>query len=208
MAVRRWLGDTLLNAGLITRQQLDEALAIQNSTGQKLGQALVSLGYLSDNALLQTLCADAGIPYLNEAELQPQPDAVALIPAELARQHSVVPLKLESRHLVIAMADPFDLLSIRSLTRAAGRSVRVVGAQREAVLKAINVVYAGSAAAAAVAATTAARVAAMGGAAPSHAPPRLELARGDSRPAARAGWPAPPQGMSEDPANAASSVDD
>ena len=78
MAVRRWLGDTLLNAGLVTRQQLDEALAIQNSTGQKLGQALVSLGYLSDNALLQTLCADAGIPYLNESELKPEADAVGL----------------------------------------------------------------------------------------------------------------------------------
>jgi hypothetical protein len=62
MAVRRWLGDTLLNAGLVTRQQLDEALAVQNTTGQKLGQTLVSLGYISDTALLQTLCADAGIP--------------------------------------------------------------------------------------------------------------------------------------------------
>ena len=205
MAVRRWLGDTLLNAGLVTRQQLDEALAIQNSTGQKLGQALVALGYLSDNALLQTLCADAGIPYLAESELQPQPDAVALIPAELARQHSVVPLKLESRHLVIAMADPFDLLSIRSLTRAAGRSIRVVGAQREVVLNAINAAYVGAAGATGVAT---ARVAAGGGAmaAPS-APPRLELARGDSRPAARPGWPAQQSG-SEDPANAASSVDD
>jgi len=69
MAVRRWLGDTLLNAGLVTRQQLDEALAVQNTSGQKLGQALVSLGYLTDAALLQTLCADAGIPYLTDGEL-------------------------------------------------------------------------------------------------------------------------------------------
>lgn len=141
MAVRRWLGDTLLNAGLVTRQQLDEALAVQNTTGQKLGQTLVSLGYLTDASLLQTLCADAGIPYLTDDELQPQPDAASLIPLELARTNAVVPLKLESRHLVIAMADPFDLLTIRSLTRAAGRSVRVVGAQREAVLRAIELVY-------------------------------------------------------------------
>ncbi|MGH7636449.1 MAG: GspE/PulE family protein [Gemmatimonadaceae bacterium] len=141
MAVRRWLGDTLLNAGLVTRQQLDEALAVQNTTGQKLGQTLVSLGYLTDASLLQTLCADAGIPYLTDDELQPQTDAASLIPLELARANAVVPIKLESRHLVIAMADPFDLLTIRSLTRAAGRSVRVVGAQREAVLRAIELVY-------------------------------------------------------------------
>lgn len=204
MAVRRWLGDTLLNAGLVTRQQLDEALAVQTSTGQKLGQALVSLGYLSDNALLQTLCADAGIPYLDESELQPQPDAVALIPAELARQHSVVPLRVESRHLVIAMVDPFDLLSIRSLTRAAGRSIRVVGAQRDVVMRAINAAYVGSASAAGAAN---ARVAAVGGA-PAPAPPKLELARGDARPVARPGWPAPPASTGEDTGNAASAVDD
>src|SRR5688572_18016211 len=178
MAVRRWLGDTLLNAGLVTRQQLDEALAIQNSTGQKLGQALVSLGYLSDNALLQTLCVDAGIPYLNETELQPQPDAVALIPAELARQHSVVPLKLESRHLVIAMADPFDLLSIRSLTRAAGRSVRVVGAQRDAVFRAIDEAYGGAVMAASVGSPALAVGGAGAAVVDGHSPPKLELARG------------------------------
>ena len=91
MAVRRWLGDTLMNAGLVSRQQLDEALAVQNTTGQKLGQTLVSLGYLTDAALLQTLCADAGIPFLSDAEIQPEPAAVALIPVELARSHAVMP---------------------------------------------------------------------------------------------------------------------
>jgi type IV pilus assembly protein PilB len=206
MAVRRWLGDTLLNAGLVTRQQLDEALAVQNTTGQKLGQTLVSLGYISDTALLQTLCADAGIPFLNDDEIKPQPDAIALIPLELARTHVVVPLRLESRHLVIAMSDPFDLLSIRALTRAAGRSVRVVGAQRESVLRAIDVAYVGAARAAA-SATIGAR-AAMGGGATNATPalgmpsvsPRLELSRSESAGGARAtgrqGWPVSSSGTS------------
>ena len=197
MAVRRWLGDTLLNAGLVTRQQLDEALAVQNTTGQKLGQTLVSLGYVSDTALLQTLCADAGIPFLTDDEIKPQPDALGLIPLELARSHVVVPLRLESRHLVIAMSDPFDLLTIRALTRAAGRSVRVVGAQRESVLRAIDVAYVGVASAAASAIN--ARVA-MGASSATPAigipsvPPRLELSRSEpagARSAPRPGWPAP-----------------
>lgn len=210
MAVRRWLGDTLLNAGLVTRQQLDEALAVQNTTGQKLGQTLVSLGYLTDASLLQTLCADAGIPYLTDDELQPQPDAASLIPLDLARTNAVVPLKLESRHLVIAMADPFDLLTIRSLTRAAGRSVRVVGAQREAVLRAIEWAY-NAAQARPAAATEGAQMRMAVGAAPSPIPapasmpaapgashgstaaptaPRLELSRGadSARTTGRPGW--------------------
>lgn len=235
MAVRRWLGDTLLNAGLVTRQQLDEALAVQNTSGQKLGQTLVSLGYLTDAALLQTLCADAGIPYLTDDELQPQSDAATLIPIELARTHGVVPLKLESRHLVVAMSDPFDLLTIRSLTRAAGRSVRVVGAQREAVLRAIEKLYVVGGGSATVARPSGAvhqgthvRMAMGGGSAAVAAPtpaapgashpaptpgaaPRLELSRGlDARAAGRSGW-ANANATSTpvaDEGNAASVVDD
>jgi type IV pilus assembly protein PilB len=141
MAGRRWLGDTLVNAGLVTRAQLDEALTIQSSTGQKLGQVLVSLGHLTDAALLETLCADAGIPFLSEAEVKPEPSAVDVIPLDLAREHAAIPLRIESRHLIVAMADPFDLMSIRSLTRAAGRSVRVVAAHRDSVFRAIDAAY-------------------------------------------------------------------
>ena len=196
-----------MNAGLVSRQQLDEALAVQNTTGQKLGQTLVSLGYLTDAALLQTLCADAGIPFLSDAEIQPEPAAVALIPVELARSHAVVPLKIESRHLVLAMADPFDLLTIRSLTRAAGRSVRVVGAQRDSVQRAVDKAYIGAAGAAAAAIGGSAAV--VGGS----AAPRLELARGSeaaggSRPFNRAGWPAPATTAAPDEQNAAGVVDE
>ncbi|HYC51275.1 MAG TPA: ATPase, T2SS/T4P/T4SS family [Gemmatimonadaceae bacterium] len=223
MAVRRWLGDTLLEAGLVTRQQLDEALAVQNTTGQKLGQTLVSLGYLTDASLLQTLCTDAGVPYLTDDELQPQADATALIPIELARSHVVVPLKLESRHLVIAMADPFDLLTIRALTRAAGRSVRVVGAQREAVLRAIEKVYSGAAVASRGAAVPKAAVAGASSspvpttpppASTAPPPPKLELSRGTdmgspgARTFQRPGWPAQSSAPTGDEGTAAAVVDD
>ena len=208
MAVRRWLGDTLLNAGLVNKQQLDEALAVQASTGQKLGQVLVSLGHLSETALLQTLCADAGIPFLTEAEVQPTPEALGLITPELARQHVVVPLKVESRHLVLAMADPFDLLTIRSLTRAAGRSIRVVGTQRDVVQRTIERAYATAMKGGAAVGV------AVGGAAPAMDPrtgsPKLELSRGvepQAQRPARPNWPAAARvGGGEE--NAASMVDD
>jgi type IV pilus assembly protein PilB len=223
MAVRRWLGDTLLAAGLVTRQQLDEALAVQNTTGQKLGQTLVSLGYLTDASLLETLCADAGIPFLTDDELQPAGDAAALIPIELARSHVAVPLKLESRHLVLGMADPFDLLTIRALTRAAGRSVRVVGAQREAVLRAIEKVYAANAAIASVVSakvavgaggsTQSGAGALVGGVPATAPPPKLELTRGADATTARSfnrpGWSGQQSpGPTGDEGSAAGVVDD
>jgi type IV pilus assembly protein PilB len=208
MAVRRWLGDTLLNAGLVTKQQLDESLAIQNKTGEKLGRVLVSLGYLSDADLVRTLCADAGIPYLTDAEIQPEPSALGLITPDLARTHTALPLKVESRHLVLAMADPFDLLGIRTLTRAAGRSVRVVCAERNALQHAIDVAYSS-------AARSAAAQVVGGGVAPApSASPRLELSRGTAdatpnRTQGRPGWPAPaPARMAADDQNTAATVVD
>jgi len=147
MAVRRSLGDALLSAGLVTQEQLSEALAVQNRSGEKLGNVLVQLGYISGADLLRTLCADAGIPFLADSEIQPQPEAVQLLSLELARSHATVPIKLQSRHVVLAMANPFDLVAFRSLTRATGRSVRVVGALRESVLLAIEQAYVSSGAA-------------------------------------------------------------
>jgi len=209
MAVRRWLGDTLLNAGLVTKAQLDEALAVQGKTGEKLGALLVGMGVITETDLLRTLSDAAGIPFLADLAMPPQPDAIALLPMELARTHVAVPINIDGRHVVIAMADPFDLLAIRALTRAVGRSVRVVGTSRDVVQRAIDLAYATSAAA------TGAMVAAGGGAAPTLATgPRLSIARTEvtapaGRGAGRPGWPTTgPWRIGDDPNSAASVVND
>ena len=210
MAVRRWLGDTLLNAGLVTKAQLDEALAIQAKSGDKLGSVLVDLGVITETDLLRTLSDAAGIPFLAELEAPPQPDAIALLSPELARTHVAIPINIDGRHVVIAMADPFDLLAIRALTRAIGRSVRVVGTSRNIVLRAIDLSYASSAAA-----SGGAMVASGGSAAPTLAsPPRLGVTRGEaatggSRGVGRPGWPTTgPWRIGDDPNSAASLVND
>lgn len=210
MAVRRWLGDTLLDAGLLTKPQLDEALAIQRKTGDKLGAVLVDLGMISETDLLRTLSDAAGIPFLADLASAPQPDAVALLPVDLARTHLAVPVNIDGRHVVVAMADPFDLLAIRALTRAVGRSVRVVGTPRDVVLRAIEQAYAASAVA-----ESGAMVASGGSAAPTMASvPKLGIARGEAatpgaRGVGRPGWPTTgPWRMGEDPGSAASVVSD
>ncbi|HEX7939499.1 MAG TPA: GspE/PulE family protein [Gemmatimonadaceae bacterium] len=207
--MRRWLGDTLLDAGLLTKPQLDEALAVQRKTGDKLGAVLVDLGMISETDLLRTLSDAAGIPFLADLASGPQPDAVALLTAELARTHLAVPVNIDGRHVVIAMADPFDLLAIRALTRAVGRSVRVVGTPRDVVLRAIDAAYSTATAGGAM-------VASGGGAAPTLATtPKLGIARGDAsapppaRGVSRPGWPTTgPWRMGEDPGSAASVVTD
>jgi type II secretory ATPase GspE/PulE/Tfp pilus assembly ATPase PilB-like protein len=207
MAVRRWLGDALLNAGLVTKAQLDEALAVQAKSGDKIGTVLVDLGIITQNDLQKTLCTAAGIPF--ESELQPEADAVALLSRELANTHTAVPVKLDGRHVILAMADPFDLLAMRALTRAIGKSVRVVGSPREVVLRSIDIAYSANAAA------QGAMVASGGATAPMPAAaPRLGISRGDTsggagRAVSRPGWPQTgPWRVGDDPNSAATLVND
>jgi type IV pilus assembly protein PilB len=128
MGLKPRLGTALINAGLITQTQLDEALALQASKGERVGQALITLGYLSDENLLRTLCTEAEIPYLSIDQLQPEPSMAAVIDEAWARREVFLPLRWEGRTLLVAMSNPFDMAAVHALERHTGRPIRVLGA--------------------------------------------------------------------------------
>src|SRR5438093_4411658 len=144
MARRIRLGESLVEAGLITPAQLDEALTRRVTTGERVGEALVGLGYITERDLLRALALDADIPFLEPRELVVQPAVASLIPASVARAQLVVPLRLEGRALLVAMANPFDVSAIRTLERSTGKHIRAVAADPEAVSRIIDSMYAAS----------------------------------------------------------------
>src|SRR5215831_11716749 len=109
MSRRIRLGESLVESGLISRAQLDEALRRGASTGERIGEALVGLGYISERDLLKTLAADADIPYLEPGELVVDPTVAANVPAVVARTQQVIPLRVEGKSLLVAMGNPFDV---------------------------------------------------------------------------------------------------
>src|SRR3569833_343247 len=123
MSRRAKLGESLIESGLITPAQLDEALKRGNTTGERLGEALVGLGYISERDLLRTLAADAAIPFLEPRELVVDPTVVGAVSSAVARAEHVVPLRVEGRSLRVAMGNPFDVGVIRSLERTTGRHI-------------------------------------------------------------------------------------
>jgi type IV pilus assembly protein PilB len=139
--MRKRLGDRLLEAGAITRPQLDEALKTQTALGGQIGKALVELGYLDEKRLLRALCEDAGIRYLSPQELKPEPSAVSAVPEKVARTHTALPLRQENGRLLIAMADPFDISAVNALERATGRPIKVVATPRETITALLDQVY-------------------------------------------------------------------
>jgi type IV pilus assembly protein PilB len=126
MSRRARLGESLLESGLITPTQLDEALKRRDESGERIGEALIALGYVSERDVMRVLAQDADVPFLEPAELIVSPDAVTLVPSVIARAQTVIPLRQEGRALVVAMANPFDLGAVRSLERATSRAIRVV----------------------------------------------------------------------------------
>jgi type IV pilus assembly protein PilB len=118
MSRRIRLGESLVEAGLISPAQLDEALARKTTSGERIGEALVALGYITERDLVRTLAKDADIPFLEANELHVDPVVVALVPAQVARGNNLMPLRADGRALVVAMGNPFDIGVIRSLERA------------------------------------------------------------------------------------------
>src|SRR4051812_36356461 len=143
MSRRIRLGESLVEAGLINPAQLDEALARKVTTGERIGEALVALGYISERDLVRTLAKDADIPFLDAGELRVDPTVVSLVPAPVARTHNLVPLRADGRSLVVAMGNPFDIGVIRSLERSSGRQIRTVTGDPALIAQLVESSYGG-----------------------------------------------------------------
>src|SRR6266849_1426534 len=107
---RKRIGDILLETGIITPQQLAEALAQQRRTRERLGRVLVDQGAASEKQVAQALAAQLDLPIVALSSTRLDPNAVKLIPEVLARKRRVVPLRLEGGQVIVAMADPQDVL--------------------------------------------------------------------------------------------------
>jgi hypothetical protein len=104
------LGEMLVDEGLITQSQLEEALRTQQQYSGKLGTNLVEHGYLSQSALAKFLSAQLGIPSVEASELESIPQEVLdVLPVAIAEEHGIVPVRIDKRELQVAMADPTDL---------------------------------------------------------------------------------------------------
>jgi chromosome segregation ATPase len=141
---KRLLGQLLVESGSITDEQLQEALEEQQSEPQmKVGDILVHKGYASEEEVSQALARQCDVEFVSLEEAEPAREATSLVNKRLAAQHRCVPLRLEGETLVLAMANPLDLIAIEDVELATRRSVRPVVATGSAIGKALSKAYAG-----------------------------------------------------------------
>src|SRR5437868_5782726 len=138
MSTRNQLGTLLLERGLVTEEQLETALEEQRQSRKSLGRVLIDGGIVSEGDLVSTLAARIGLEFVDLGDYTIDPSAVGLISDSLARRFQAVPIGWEENRLVVAMADPSNVVAIDDIRTITGAEVRTVVATRGAILEAIE----------------------------------------------------------------------
>jgi len=118
-------GMMLLEEGLVTRHDLERAQERQAETGETLSRVLVSEEMVGESDLVRVLARHVGVEFVDLAEIAIDPAAAALIPETLARRHTVIPIGFEGERLVVALADPGNVLVVDDIRAISGLSVIV-----------------------------------------------------------------------------------
>jgi type II secretory ATPase GspE/PulE/Tfp pilus assembly ATPase PilB-like protein len=135
------LGEVLIQGRVISQEQLDVALKEQARLKEPLGQVLVRMNFVTDEAMRQALATQLNIPFLDLNKVSIDRTLARVINANYARRHFVVPISEVGQVLTIAMDDPTNQPLVEELVRTTGRVVTVVTASREAIKRAFDRVY-------------------------------------------------------------------
>ncbi len=118
---RPQLGSILLREELLTREQLERALAEKEATGHRLGEIVVAHGWVSSAAVAQALAEQHGLEYVDLAKTHLEPAAANLLPEKFARRYDALPIHFAGEDIVLAVSDPTRRRSSRP-TRAPSRT--------------------------------------------------------------------------------------
>jgi len=135
------LGQLLLDSGIITSKQLEEALAMQSKDGGRLGFHLVGINAISEQDLNQYLARQQSIEAIDLDDITIHSDVLSLIPSEIAWRYEVIPLERDGRTLVVAMTDPHNLFAIDDLRFSLGMEVEPHICASSMVKRAISKFY-------------------------------------------------------------------
>lgn len=121
---RKMLGELLVEAGVITKMQLQEALAEQARTGDRLGAILRDRGYVSKQDLGKMLELQRGVPYVSLNSVAIDERLVRSLPERVIMEHKVVPIAIAQGQIDLAMVDPSDIMAIDTVSKYLGGRVR------------------------------------------------------------------------------------
>jgi type IV pilus assembly protein PilB len=133
------LGDRLLQAGVISDNQLKLALKEQKRTHEPLGRILINLGFITENTLARTLADQMGISFISLRSVEFDMELVKSVPPDLARKHLFIPIqKALDGTLTVAMANPANVISVDAIQEFLRTHVAIVAAPESEISSAIS----------------------------------------------------------------------
>jgi type IV pilus assembly protein PilB len=139
---RRYLGEMLCEQGVISRDQLDEVLAIQKKEkGARIGRLLLDLGYVTEVQICEVVAEQLRIPAADLVAIDIPPEVLALVTRELATKYACLPWFVEGRELYLIMADPTNVAAADAIAFSTGLKVKPVVAPESEILLAMQRFY-------------------------------------------------------------------
>ena len=144
------LGDILIAAGLITEEQLEEALAKQKGSGKRLGTVLQDEGYITELEMIEALQMQLGIEFIDLNKINIPTELAQVVPANIAKQYQVVPVRIIRDELYLAMADPLNFYALEEVRKTTHKKIVPMIAMSNAIDRSIQILYGNEGAAKAI----------------------------------------------------------
>ena len=130
--------DILIKKGILGPDQIAEARALQQQTGAKLQDAIVKLGYATQEDIMNAIAEHSGLKSVNLTDMTIPPAIIELVPESVARENVVIPLSQDEGMLQIVMSDPSDFETVTKLQFILNKDIQPVLAPKEQIIAAIN----------------------------------------------------------------------
>ncbi|MDN5293149.1 MAG: type pilus assembly protein PilB [Eubacteriales bacterium] len=138
---KKMLGELLVEAGVISEQQLKMALDRQKLTGERLGKILIEKNYVSEQTILDVLEKQLGVKQVSLFDRPLNPVVVKKIPESVARRYGAIAVSQEGNKLYVAMSDPLNVFAIDDLKMITGMEIEPLLALEDEINQAINRYY-------------------------------------------------------------------
>ncbi len=135
------LGEMLIDANILTSEQVDEAIALQKQSGKRLGSVLVENKYISEEQLIHVLKMQLGIEFIDINKEKIDPSMANIVPKGIAVKNRVVPVKVDRGNLILAMEDPLNFNALESVKQITKLKVVPCIAYSSSIDRALSILY-------------------------------------------------------------------
>ncbi|GEM_PF-245782 len=141
LRINKRIGELLIEAGLVTEEQVDRIIAENQGVRKRLGEILIDSGIVSETDFAQTLSTQLDIEFIDLNSVTVQRNALELFPRNFAEKHLCIPLNATEDRILVAMSDPLNLIAMEDLELSTRRTVEARIATKSQVEEAIKENY-------------------------------------------------------------------